>query len=467
MSFIVQGLHGRYNVREDIVSKGGVGAIHRTDDPDIVYKEYLSPSKAPSREDLERLVVVGRKVLIHQGLKPGDTPESSVNWPVDLHLAADRAVVGVLLPTIPRTLFNRFGDVRGLEFLVLRRGEPPPAVGRVALLIRMAEILAYLQDCGLVHGDVNGKNLAWSLTPQPTMYLIDCDGMVPQSPPPTTGVQAAGWTDPRLLDRRIPAHDHYSDWYALALAIYRGLMLVPGRLDTKNKHGDWPRPSQILPSVPRNVRDLLDQALSDPLDVAHRPSPRAWVDGLIRAFVKDTQFDHAVLRRIDDDIAKRDPAQKSAPTTFTQLPQVDWNSQQRIPTPTPVPTAPTPGHPTPPYQRVPPAPPKPTYQPPRPRPTYVPPPPTYPPAPLFESARPIGGLADRALLGGFAWYVKGILSTFLIPAIAMIYTGIALRQMRRVSPDEHGVTRARISLWVFFVLSAFFTLAPALSWLGS
>src|SRR4051812_19291924 len=111
----------------------------------------------------------------------------------------------------------------------------------------MAEILAYLDSCGLVHGDVGGKKVVWSITPDPVVYRIDCDGLMPQPPAPTVGVQTPGWTDPRLFERLIPAHDHLSDWYALGLAMYRGLLLQPGNLDRKD--GIWPAPSQIPPEL--------------------------------------------------------------------------------------------------------------------------------------------------------------------------------------------------------------------------
>ena len=156
------------------------------------------------------------------------------------------------------SLFNEFGKPRGLEFLVMARAHPPSAKGRVALLLRMAEILAFVNARGLVHGDVTGKNLAWTVSPSPVMYLIDCDGMVPQHPPPTVGVQSMGWTDPRVLDRLVPAHDQYSDWYALSLAMYRGLLLTPGKLDTKRLAGSggsqpdprFPEPADRVPASP-------------------------------------------------------------------------------------------------------------------------------------------------------------------------------------------------------------------------
>lgn len=225
------GVHGRYSVAEAAVNRGGVGAIFPTADAALVYKEYLSPDGAPSVENLRRLVEIGRNVLVEQRKAPGETPESSVNWPVDVVLANHgRRPRGVLLPAIPSSLLNEFGQPRGLEFLILARTSPPPAKGRVVLLLRMAEIQAYIDALGLVHGDINAKNLAWTLQPQPIMYLIDCDGMVPQSPPPQAGVHAMGWVDPRVADKLVPAPDHLSDRYALALAMYRGLLLVSGHL---------------------------------------------------------------------------------------------------------------------------------------------------------------------------------------------------------------------------------------------
>jgi len=192
-----QGLFKTYSVDDTVLAKGGVGSIHRTSDPSFVYKQYLSAQKAPHRKHLDRLVQVGREVLIHQGKRPGDTPKSSVNWPVDMVVDDSGVIKGVVLPAIPPALFRAKPGtkpgtvVQTLDFLVMARATPPSAQGRVVLLLRMAEILAFVNAQGLVHGDVNSKNLAWALHPNPVtlkidpvMYLIDCDGMLPQSPPP-------------------------------------------------------------------------------------------------------------------------------------------------------------------------------------------------------------------------------------------------------------------------------------------
>jgi hypothetical protein len=459
MSWTIRGEYDEYQVDENAMSKGGVGSIHATTDSSWVYKRYSSPAKAPSQENLARLVDVGREVLVRQGLKPGDTPESSVNWPVDIQTGPSGEVFGVILPRIPAPLFNEFGDVRGLEFLVMKRAEPPPADGRVALLIRMAEVLAFIDARGLVHGDVNGKNLAWTTVPAPIMYLIDCDGMVPQSPPPRHGVQALGWTDPRLLEAIIPAHDHHSDWYALALAMYRGLALVPGKLDTKGPDGHWPVPSQIPAALPDRVRALLQRALADPVNGEARPHPREWVTALRAGFLAGDQFNTAALRALDAEIERRDLAPR-----FSQLPPVTPPSRMPSqPTTYPrvqVPPGPAPYRPPAPNPPPGPRPPSPQWQPTPPAPYPAPPSVNHyaPPPPRPQPTAPLGGLAARALEGGFAWYVKGFLASLFFWFVAIPYIGLALVQMRRAGPYTPGRRRAQISLYTYLGLAAFMAL---------
>jgi hypothetical protein len=360
------------------MNKGGVGSIHKTDDERWVFKRYHKAGGAPQLAHLQRLVEIGREVLLKPGAEPGQLPETSVNWPIDIELDARGSVTGVLLPAIPRSLYNEYDKPRGLEFLILARANPPGAKHRVALLLRMAEILAYVNARGLVHGDVNGKNLVWSSSPHPVMYLIDCDGMVPQVPPPVTGVQAAGWTDPRIIDKVIRAQDHYSDWYALALAMYRGLLLTPGML-AKTPAGEWQTPSEIPASLDSRIADLLRRALNRPLDAQHRPRPDEWVKALVAVYLPNGQFDEAALGALDA-IGKP----KSVP--FTKLPDFDLSKitlpKFKLPPASPPPKPATP--PAPPLRlrplRLPP--PTPPATPAAPPPAPVAPPPT-PAAPAW------------------------------------------------------------------------------------
>jgi hypothetical protein len=441
MSRIVRGTWSTYRVQDDAISKGGVGSIHRTDDPGLVYKNYFDPNRAPSRDHLEKLVAVGRDVLIGQGKKPGDTPESSVNWPVDIVPAAAGGVQGVVLPIIPPDLFNDFGGVRGLEFLVMKRARPPRATGRVALLIRMAEILAFVDAKGLVHGDVNGKNLAWTTDPKIIMYLIDCDGMLPQSPRPTVGVQALGWTDPRVLDRVIPAHDHLSDRYALALAMYRGLLLTPGKLDARAADGSWPEPGKIPETFPTELATLLRRGLAA-LDGDGRPSPRQWVNALIAEYVPNGDYATRKLDELDTMSDTDTLLPKPVPPAsgmFVKLPPIPA-SPGRVPVALPVrpPARPSTSPPPPlvPHQ----------YR------TLMPPTSgaqRQPPVTHGHVSSPSGRIAQQALGGGVRWYVIGVLATMLVPWVAIVYTAIGLFQMRRAIAGFPGLTRARGSLACF------------------
>ncbi|MFB9338122.1 hypothetical protein, partial [Actinoplanes octamycinicus] len=323
----VRGTHGDYTVVGEAINAGGVGSIFRTTDPKWVYKEYHSPDKAPPAEHLQRLVDIGRDVLIRQGQEIGSRPESSINWPVDVVRDAGGRIVGCVLPAIPDRYFHpTLNCVNTIEFLVMRRSGPPAATYRMVVLLRMAEILAFVHSKRLVHGDVNAKNVAWTLRPEPAAYLIDCDGMVPQDPPPTSGVQANYWTDPRVVDRVVPAQDHYSDWYCLALAFYRGLLLPAGG-NLPKVNGTWAAPSQIPDDLDPRIAGLLRRGLTDPLDPSRRPEPAEWVTTLMQVYIVGGKYDDAALAKLDRALGMPKPD----PVTFTPLP------------PTPPPPSPPPG----------------------------------------------------------------------------------------------------------------------------
>jgi hypothetical protein len=431
-TFDVRGRYDQYTVESVPVSKGGVGSIHQTTDPRWVYKHYFESAKAPSLQHLDQLIGIGRDVLIRDGRRPGQTPESSVNWPVDVSVDVNDAVRGVILPAIPPSLYNEYDSVRGLEFLVMARANPPAAKGRVALLLRMAEILNFIDSRGLVHGDINGKNLAWAITPAPIMYLIDCDGMVPQDPPPDHGVQAMGWTDPRVIDHLIPAHDKYSDWYCLALAMYRGLLLTSGKLDSKRTDGSWPEPKAIPADLDPGIATLLRRGLGDPLDPTVRPRPAEWVKGLVSVFLDHGRFDEAATQKLDQlsVVALAKP-------TFTPLPSTDWSQflpatsasqppQQVRPVRPVVPLRPAPAAPLPPA---------------------CPPPPTYRPVPQ------VGGVAARAIEGGTWWHLRGLLCCLFVPVIALGYIGVALYQLRDLSDGFPVATVRRNTLYAYAAIA--------------
>jgi hypothetical protein len=426
---LVRGVHGSYELRGEI-AKGGVGSIFATERPELVIKRYRDGARAPSRAHLEPLVSIGREVMIGQRLPIGQQPESSINWPLDL-IPGSLGVAAVVLPNLPMALVHpQFNKPRGLEFLIMKRADPPPARTRVALLLRMAEILAYLDRCGLVHGDVSGKNLVWATGQWPIMYLIDCDGMVPREPPPKAGVQTPGWADPRLVDGKIPAHDHRSDWYGLALAMYRGLLLQPGNLDKAN--GRWKSPSRIPDNLDPRIAGLMRRALTNPLDATDRPGPSEWVAALTAVYLPArTAFDERALQVLD-----RLAPTSSTPVLASTAPAA---APRRVPG----------------YAHVGPPPPAAAQL--RP-PVPVRPP---PPPPTVAAAREAGSLAQRALHRPVRFHAYSILGLLLpcVGPIAFFMLFATWLQLRRTSPYYPRRRTAIRSTVVYLFLSVVATAA--------
>jgi hypothetical protein len=298
----VVGAYGRYVFEDEpFNSDGRFGRLFRSVEPrGLVYKLYWDPVlDEVARKQLLRVRQLGRQVLVQRRQVPGSTPEACVNWPIDT-VEETGAVLGVVIPEIPPRFFKSDGAPRTLDFLLFARADPPPpdAWVRVSVLIRLAEIFRWLHDHQLVHGDLSAKNAVWCAAPAPATYLIDCDGLQAQYPPPQGDVATEGWIDPRLVEGQITDHDHYSDWYALALAMYRGLLLNPGYFARK-PDGSWPAPARLPANLDPRVRDHIRRTLGRPLDVKARTTPEQWVLALISAHVRGTGFDERSLSVLD------------------------------------------------------------------------------------------------------------------------------------------------------------------------
>lgn len=279
----IHGRHGRYTAQDNPFTTGGQAQLFAVRDEDLVFKRYKQPLTSKDQVGhVERLVGVGRRILLTDATPHGRLPVSSINWPLDLVPAPHGGASGVVVPRIPQAFFREPGRARTLDFLIMARADPPAARHRVPVLLRLAEILRRLDQDELVHGDLSAKNIVWCLDPEPGAYLIDCDGLHRRGTGSPHPAATPGWTDPRLADSHIQEHDHLSDRYALALAMYRGLLLNPGHLGKRN--GRWQTPSNVPPQLDPTIGHLLNHGLS-PLNGQARPSPSQWVDGLLATYV--------------------------------------------------------------------------------------------------------------------------------------------------------------------------------------
>ncbi|WP_406302375.1 hypothetical protein OHA61_07650 [Streptomyces sp. NBC_00885] len=290
MRHVMGGSGRQYAVEDTELNSGGQAKLYRCrDDKGLVrvYKEYLKPlHDSADIAQLSRLQRMGHDIVARAEAQRSlaGTASSSVNWPIDL-VRSGHDVKGVVLPLIPDEFMRDGKSPRTLDFLSLARANPPEASVRVGVLIRVCDIFAYLESEQLVHGDVSAKNVVWRPSPSHA-YLIDSDGMRSFSPAPTNGVCTPGWEDPRLQAGKIKAHDRYSDRYALALAMYKGLFLNPGAPCYVN--GTWTGASGFPRKLDPRLRDLFTRALGKPLATDGRPTAAQWRQTLTSVFLDGT-----------------------------------------------------------------------------------------------------------------------------------------------------------------------------------
>ncbi|MDW8805823.1 hypothetical protein P1P68_13780 [Streptomyces scabiei] len=402
----------RYRVAPHPFNKdGGQGLLYHCTDQDgveRVYKEYKAPVSATSEvHRLHELALLGEEAVRRAERGKGSavrgglatTAESSINWPIDVIHGKGGSVAGVVLPLIPRSFMYTDADgrqaARTLDFLYLARAEPPPpeARVRVGVLLRVCDIFRELEDLKLTHGDLSAKNLVWR--GQDThAYLIDCDGLTSWSKPATHGVATQEWTDPRVIADVIPAHDRYSDRFALALVLYRGLFLNPGgpRWPQGPRKGQWIKPSGFPGRLDPTLRQMFGRALDDPFSTSTRPSAADWHHALHRAFLtagRPPSYRDDALRALEDYASQH----RRAVQHQRAAPRPGQSPANALPLQTPRP------HPRPQVQR---------------RPQAHVPPPAQPVPRVAPRRQPTPAPARTRRRGSTPWVVTGLLVAAVI-----------------------------------------------------
>ncbi|HET8956389.1 MAG TPA: hypothetical protein VFN18_12095 [Solirubrobacterales bacterium] len=241
--------------------------------PHLLYKEYGKELRGKSEVDrLESLAEDGRK-LFKEGASPDETHH--IAWPRDFVLRGKTIVEGVVVPRAEERFFlPRQGAsliTRSLDHMRAGR-EVMPARGRLTVMRQLAEAFDFLHQRNLVHGDISHNNILWCPPPRPLALLIDCDGL--RDPAQKGGRGTKYWRDPREEAEEIDSPDMYSDWFVLALAIWRKATLhngAPAREDGA---------IVLPPEFPLRLGELLRRGLEDDRDVEARPTPDEWAKAL-------------------------------------------------------------------------------------------------------------------------------------------------------------------------------------------
>lgn len=276
----VEGRFDRYELGTKLPFLVGRAELFElVDRPRLLYKAFGRPRRG--KGEMERLQTLAEEgqALFGEEDRPADT--HYIAWPRDFVPDGKSAARGVVIPRAEDRYLapGQHSKLisRGLDFMRKPR-EVVSAQVRLTLMRQLAEAFEYLDERNLVHGDISQNNVLWCPPPDPTVLLIDCDGLREPGEPGEGDEGGAhgtrGWQDPREERGEINRPDMYSDWYALALAIWRTAAVEkfrPRRVDDEI----------VLPEqFPLRLGELLRCALEDDRDFESRPRPGEWAAAL-------------------------------------------------------------------------------------------------------------------------------------------------------------------------------------------
>jgi hypothetical protein len=309
---VLRGRYGNYTVDDAQLDSGGQATVFRVAErlpsgEALLYKRF---DKVPSRHNelaefshrIDLLVDVGHTVFAKHGLTVGTTPASSFSWPVDA-VRNSYSPLGVILPRAPvRFLRSGSSKAHTMEYLYLYRTQPPPAFVRVLVLVRLCRAMEYLTSNDLVHGDIAPRNIMWTADPDPEVFILDTDGIHRSDARYYGHVSTDQWEDPRVELGLIQGHDMRSDWFALALFIYRCLLGTNSRIPAIGR--DWPGP-KIDPLIPARIGQSLHRVLVGRDREDLRLAPADWTSLLIEAFFGGGRANTTSIAAIDVALARR------------------------------------------------------------------------------------------------------------------------------------------------------------------
>jgi serine/threonine protein kinase len=283
MARVVSGTFDEYVLAEKLPLRGGSGELFAIQGkPRLLYKRFnVAQGDGHTRRIID-LVDVGRQISGRNDFRRA----RHIAWPVDLEVKNGK-VLGVVVPRAGEEYFfpnttilapQNFGHLSGSTTM-----EPPAVRTRLTIARQLAGALDLLDEQDLIHGDVSSGNMLWTLEPEPSLLIVDCDGIRPRG----FEVGAIGtplWRDPRLEQELIPYHDAQSDWYALALAIYRASVLSYHEVPRSDDFG-W-----IEAELPAPIAEKVIQVFADPTDDSARVPPKEWYKTLRKVIDNESEW---------------------------------------------------------------------------------------------------------------------------------------------------------------------------------
>jgi hypothetical protein len=229
--------------RDEMLDAGATAPVYLSEDGRFVLKIFppAIPPTAESRASEQRHHAALREVVNrYQFISRHPYWSELFAWPdrVAIRMGV-RPCLGVRMPFVHLPSLEK-----PIEYLDLRQGnlyhhlvnpeERGWWIGRVAIAIKVARAMAYLESHALAHTDISAKNVRGNpFTGE--MVLIDCDGIVsPGTPLFAQVVGTPGYQAPELISGAVATPTRYTDRHALAvlihqLLLYRHPLLGPRR----------------------------------------------------------------------------------------------------------------------------------------------------------------------------------------------------------------------------------------------
>ncbi|MBO0748648.1 MAG: hypothetical protein J2O47_09855, partial [Acidimicrobiaceae bacterium] len=294
-----------------LLAEGGEGRVYELlDSPDRVYKAYRSPQPGAGLAEL-----VGWSATLEPAAAA--RVRATTAWPVAMVVdtpfvsgvgkGEPGPAAGLLLPRAPRRFSLRHRDGRAhLATLSYLTADPdrrsaaygidlPPVMSpeRLGLVYALARLIEAFESASpaVSHGDLSAKNVLWSLSRGPEVFIIDCDNGerfasgAPLGPADRRRAMTPNWDDPAVRSGTNPGP--YADRYALALIFLRVCGAAHYPIQKRQKAGEVVDVEIGVPTTARRVRSLgpsapLWQLCSAGLgiDPASRPPAANWVPAL-------------------------------------------------------------------------------------------------------------------------------------------------------------------------------------------